>query len=130
MNRTKHLRAIAYVIFGLLSVTQFAWAVGSIEPKDAAARVKAGTAVIIDVREAEEVKDGKAEPAIWLATSEIKSQNEHYQKVLTTLTRKRTSLSIALSVAEPGSLLKCLTPKASKHGIWAVTAPGRMQAYL
>jgi rhodanese-related sulfurtransferase len=114
MNLTKHLRAIAYVIFGLLSLTQLAWAVGSIEPKAAAAKVKAGTAVIIDVREAEEVKDGKAEPAIWLATSEIKSQNEHFQKVLKDLDPKKEVIIYCAAGGRAGKFAKDLEAKGFK----------------
>jgi rhodanese-related sulfurtransferase len=114
MNRTKHLRAIAYIIFGLLSMTQSVWAVGSIEPKDAAARVKAGTAVIIDVREAEEVNDGKAEPAIWLATSDIKSQNERFQKVLKELDPKKDIIVYCAIGGRAGKFAKILDAKGFK----------------
>ena len=111
MNRTKHLRDIAFVIFGLLTMTQSLWAVGSIEPKDAAARVKAGTAVIIDVREAEEVNDGKAEPAIWLATSDIKSQNERFQKVLKELDQKKDIIVYCAIGGRAGKFAKILDAK-------------------
>ena len=114
MYRHQHLRAIAYLIFGLLSLTQSAWAVGSIEPRSAAAKVKAGTAVIIDVREAAEVKDGKAEPAIWLATSEIKSQNEHFQKVLQDLDPKKEVIIYCAAGGRAGKFAEVLEAKGFK----------------
>jgi rhodanese-related sulfurtransferase len=45
--------------------------VEAISAADAAARVKAGSAVLVDVREADEIATGMAEPAVWMPSSRI-----------------------------------------------------------
>jgi phage shock protein E len=48
-------------------------------PKDAYSMVKSGRAVIVDVREADEIKDGMIEKATWLPMSKINA-NEDWLK--------------------------------------------------
>lgn len=55
----------------------------SVTPEEAARRVAAGTAVLIDVREADEWADtGVAQPALTLAMSELRGPSEAWKKAL------------------------------------------------
>ena len=114
MDQNRFLRSVVSVAFGFILTAQSAWAVDTIDAKAAAAKVKAGTAVIIDVREAEEVKAGKAAPAIWLATSEIKSQNEHYKQVLKGLDPKKEVVVYCAAGGRAGKFAKELEAKGFK----------------
>jgi rhodanese-related sulfurtransferase len=55
----------------------------------AATKAKTGDAVIVDVREAAEIKDGMASPAIWIATSEIKSQSSRFKDIMRSLPKDK-----------------------------------------
>lgn len=54
----------------------------SISPADAEARVKAGTAVLIDVREPDEWAGGVAEPALLCSFSDLRGPRAQWQAVL------------------------------------------------
>jgi rhodanese-related sulfurtransferase len=54
----------------------------SISPADAAGRVAAGTAVLIDVREPDEWKDGVAEPALLCSFSDLRGSRDQWKAVL------------------------------------------------
>lgn len=74
----------------LLLATSSAFAAEMSEPVPAAlTKVKAGEAVIIDVREADEIKEGIIEQAIWLPTSEIKAKGPRYEEILKSLPKDK-----------------------------------------
>lgn len=52
-------------------------------------KVKNDEAVIIDVREAAEIKDGMVEQAIWLPTTEIQSKSGRYAETLAKLPKDK-----------------------------------------
>ena len=54
----------------------------SISPTEAAARISAGTAVLIDVREPDEWKDGVAEPALLCSFSDLRGPRDQWKPVL------------------------------------------------
>ena len=54
----------------------------SISPEDANARLKAGTAVLIDVREPDEWSDGVAEPALLCSLSDLRGDRAQWKAVL------------------------------------------------
>ncbi len=54
----------------------------SISPSEAASRVAAGTAVLIDVRESDEWKDGVAEPALLCSFSDLRGARDQWKAVL------------------------------------------------
>lgn len=51
----------------------FSFIVLAADPKSAYEKVKEGKAVIIDVREADEIKEGMIDKALWFPLSKIKS---------------------------------------------------------
>ena len=54
----------------------------SISPSEAASRVAAGTAVLIDVREPDEWKDGVAESALLCSFSDLRGSRDQWKPVL------------------------------------------------
>ena len=54
----------------------------SISPSEAASRVAAGTAVLIDVREPDEWKNGVAEPALLCSFSDLRGARDQWKAVL------------------------------------------------
>ena len=54
----------------------------SISPSEAASRVAAGSAVLIDVREADEWKSGVAEPALLCSFSDLRGARDQWKAVL------------------------------------------------
>ena len=50
---------------------------------------QSGSAVLVDVREASEIVDGMAAPALWVATTSIDADPEMFGKVLATFTESR-----------------------------------------
>jgi len=61
-------------------ISNLGYAVESITPKEAAELDTAGKAVIIDVREMDEVKEtGIAKPAAWFPKSEVDAQSDLYK---------------------------------------------------
>ncbi len=56
-----------------------------IEPKAAAQAVEKGEAVLVDVREKDEIAQGMAAPARWFATSRIQANEGDFRSFLATL---------------------------------------------
>jgi len=57
-------------------------AVEPISPREASALVQQGAAVLVDVREEDEVKAGMAAPARWMALSAIKADDGAFKEML------------------------------------------------
>lgn len=83
----KHLWTAAFLLLGgahLASATE------STEPLAAALiKVKASEAVIIDVREVDEIKAGIIDQAIWLPTSEIQAKGPRFAEIMKTLPKDK-----------------------------------------
>ena len=68
-----------------------ALAAESITPKQAFDEVKAGKAILVDVREDIELQDeGLADPATWLATSVIEARGPAYQDAVRKWSKEKT----------------------------------------
>ena len=91
----------------------------SIDPADAAARVAAGTAVLIDVREPGEWSDGVAEPARLCSFSDLRGDRAQWKAVLEENKGKEFIVYCA-SGARSGIVAGMLR----KEGINAVNAGG------
>jgi rhodanese-related sulfurtransferase len=70
------------LIVGVFFVVRYLMAGSSITPADAAARVAAGTAVLIDVREPGEWAGGVAEPAVLCSLSDLRGARAQWKSVL------------------------------------------------
>lgn len=77
----KTLLLVVLVIL-VFFVVQRVMAGPSVSPEDAAARVAAGTAVLIDVREPDEWAGGVAEPAKLCSLSDLRGPRAQWEAVL------------------------------------------------
>ncbi|HEX2100906.1 MAG TPA: rhodanese-like domain-containing protein [Candidatus Synoicihabitans sp.] len=77
----KFPRVLTVLLFSSLLVMNVS-AGEEITPSDAAQRVAAGEAVLIDVREPNEWKDGVAAPALLLSLSDLRGKRRDWQSAL------------------------------------------------
>ena len=91
----------------------------SISPAEAAERVKAGTAVLIDVREPDEWADGVAEPALLCSFSDLRGERAQWKAVLEA-NRDKELIVYCASGARSGIVAGMLR----KEGFNAVNAGG------
>src|SRR4051812_33884421 len=86
-----------------------------ISPQDAYAAVQGGKAVLLDVREEEELKEeGIASPALWLATSEIESQSPKAKKLVAELPRGKTVIVYCAAGVRAGRFADTLARQGFK----------------
>lgn len=77
------------IIIGAL-LPSVSYAASSITPRDAYVAVVSGLAILVDVREESEISaTGMAEPAQWLATSEIDARSEKYMEAVNSWERAK-----------------------------------------
>ncbi len=75
----------------LFLVTSTAFAVERVSPRAAAELVAHGSAELIDVREQDELEvSGLAEPALWIAKSEVDNRSKLYLEFVERLDGKKT----------------------------------------
>jgi rhodanese-related sulfurtransferase len=70
------------LIVAIFFIVRYAMAGPSITPAEAAARVAAGTAVLIDVREPGEWTGGVAEPSLLCSLSDLRGARAQWKSVL------------------------------------------------
>ena len=80
----------------------------------AAAKITKGEAILVDVREADEIKDGIASPAIWLATSEIDRKSSRFNDIMKALPKNKEILVYCASGVRAGRFVDQLTQKGYK----------------
>ncbi len=75
------MKLLVFLLFSLsLTMPTSAFAAQAISPEDAYAATMTNRAILVDVREADELKSsGMAEFAVWLATTSINSRGSSYQ---------------------------------------------------
>lgn len=83
-------------------------------PQEAAQKIKAGTAVLIDVRELDEVQEGMAEQASWFSMYEMEEGNPTYEKFLSTLDKTKEVILYCRSGRRSGLAAQTLTEKGFK----------------
>lgn len=80
----------AFLLSSLLLFPLAASAADLPEPLAAVmAKAQSGDAIVVDVREAGELKDGMIDGAVWLATSEIKDKSPRYTEILKALPKDK-----------------------------------------
>lgn len=80
----------------------------------AAAKVAKGDAILVDVREADELKEGIASPAIWLATSEIKTQSSRFKDIMKALPKDKQIYVYCASGGRSGKFVTELNAQGYK----------------
>jgi rhodanese-related sulfurtransferase len=78
-------------------------AVEAIAPAEAARQMKAGKAIVIDVRERGELDGGMAEGARWYPTSSIESDPDAYRKFIASLPEDQTLVFYCASGRRSGA---------------------------
>ena len=76
--------------------------------------MQAGEAVLIDVREADELKYGKATPAISLPLSDVQNHTALYKKVVAALDPKKEVIVYCVSGVRSKTVAKELEAKGFK----------------
>ncbi len=76
------LLAIVFALIGLARTARAQSSAPAVDPAEAAARVRAGKAVLIDVREPSEWEAGVAAPAYLLPLSDLRGPRRKWQHVL------------------------------------------------
>jgi rhodanese-related sulfurtransferase len=105
----------------LLAILPFtAAAESSRSARQIAQDVKAGKAVLLDVREADEIKSGIVQAAIWLPTSSILKKDARYQTLLGRLDKTKTVYTYCASGKRSGDFAESL----ERDGYTAVNAGG------
>lgn len=108
MKNRLGFKLLAFVIAGALS-SMLVSAAGPIAPKEAILLVDSGRAILVDVREKDEIADGMLAGAVWLPTSAVESGDESAQKTIASLDRSKQILVYCRSgrrAAKVGALLE------------------------
>ncbi len=82
--------------------------------KAAQAEIQSGKAVLVDVREAAELKDGVVDHSLWLATSDIKAKNAHFTETLKALPKDKTIYTYCASGFRSGKFADDLNGQGYK----------------
>lgn len=83
--------------------------VARISPLEASGLLQADRAVLVDVREEEELREeGTAEPALWLATSEIESDSSRAREFVRKLPRSKLIVVYCAAGVRSGRFAKHL----------------------
>jgi rhodanese-related sulfurtransferase len=88
--------------------------VATITPADAAAQVNAGDAVLVDVRERNELDAGMAQGARWYPTSSIKSDPDAYVAFLASLPADQTVVFYCASGVRSGKAAELARQKTGR----------------
>jgi rhodanese-related sulfurtransferase len=88
--------------------------VESISPTDAEAQMKAGKAILVDVRERNEIDGGMAEGARWYPTSSIKSDPDTYRKFVASLPADQTVVFYCASGVRSGKAAEIAAQQAGR----------------
>ena len=111
MKKLARLAALAFVLAPFALAAEEA-RVEKISPTETAAQMKAGKAIVIDVREREELDDGMVQGARWYPTSSIKADPERFRKFIGSLPEDQTLVFYCASGVRSGKAAEI----ASKEG--------------
>ncbi|HKA16308.1 MAG TPA: rhodanese-like domain-containing protein [Myxococcota bacterium] len=112
------MRGIALLLAALLAVPAACAAgepeVQSMSPAEAAAQMKAGKAIVVDVRERSELEAGMAAGAHWYPTSSIRSDPDGYRKFLDSLPLDQTVVFYCASGVRSGKAAEIASRDAGR----------------
>ena len=119
MTRISTMRVVRLLLAALLFVplacaAQEAGTVEKISPQDAAAQVSAGKAVLVDVRERNELDAGMAQGAHWYPTSSIKSDPDGFHQFIASLPADQTIVLYCASGGRSGKAAEIATQQGRK----------------
>ena len=105
---------IALLLVPLACAAQEAGTVEKISPQDAAAQVSAGKAVLVDVRERNELDAGMAQGAHWYPTSSIQSDPNGFNEFLASLPAEQTIVLYCASGGRSGKAAEIAVQQGRK----------------
>ena len=100
--------SVAILSFGIALLVIYILGSDTITAGEAWSRIQSGEAILVDIREEAELEGGMAEPAVWLATSEILDQSEIYQHFLSTLDKQKLVVVYCAAGVRAGFFVKSL----------------------
>ncbi|TMA32788.1 MAG: rhodanese-like domain-containing protein [Deltaproteobacteria bacterium] len=106
--------AVVVLALGPVALAGEGSKVEAIAPAEAAAQVKAGKAVVVDVRERGELDAGMAQGAHWYPTSSIQSDPEGYRKFLDSLPQDQTIVFYCASGVRSGKAAEIASKEAGR----------------
>src|SRR5262249_5872926 len=111
-----HMRwfALVALLLAPIAIAAEEASVEKISPTDAAAQVKAGKAILVDVRERDEIAGGMAQGARWYPTSSIKSDPDAFQKFVASLPEDRTVVFYCASGVRSGKAAELAAQQAGR----------------
>lgn len=77
-------------------------------------KVAKGEAILIDVREVDEIRDGMAAPAIWLSSTEIKGKGSRYAEIMKGLSKDKQIYVYCASGGRSGRFVEQLKEQGYK----------------
>lgn len=89
---------------------------GQVSPAEVHAMVKAGEAVLLDVREAPELASGMAEGARWIATSEIQRNSEAWRTLVAELPKDKPVFVYCAAGMRAGGVAGLLSRQGFRTG--------------
>ena len=105
---------VALLFVPLALAAQEARTVEKISPTDAAAQASAGKAILVDVRERNELDAGMAQGARWYPTSSIKSDPDAYREFVASLPADQTIVFYCASGGRSGKAAEIATQQGRK----------------
>lgn len=83
------IRAGLVAAFGYILLVGQAAPAKKISPQEANRRIQSGSAVLVDVRESDEIAGGMAKPARWMPISKMEEGNPKFDQFLNSLPDKK-----------------------------------------
>lgn len=90
--------------------------VSQVTPQEAYGSLKNGFAILVDVREQEEVRDGMAESAVWVPTSKIEARDVSWTQFVDKLPKDKQIIFYCAAGVRAGRAAAELAEKGYKTG--------------
>lgn len=103
-----------FSVFGASGCTQKTAQVKSISPNETEGLLRNDFAVLVDVRELDEVKEGMAAPAQWMPLSKIQANDPEWQQFLEKLPKDKQIVVYCRSGRRSGIVAEMLAAKGLK----------------
>jgi rhodanese-related sulfurtransferase len=104
----------------VVSCTKTGASVAAITPREAMGEARNDFAVIVDVREEDEVKGGMAENAVWIPTSKIKANDPQWTSFLEKTSKDKKLVFYCAAGVRAGKI----AAMAAEHGFRAANMGG------
>ncbi len=90
--------------------------VASVTPKEAEGMLRNEFAILLDVREADEIKDGMATPAQWVPMTDIEANGPKWNAFISKLSKDKQVIVYCAKGGRAGKVGRLLTEKGFRAG--------------